>query len=106
MRKTRWVICSLCDGHGKVENDAFANGFTSSEWAELDLDERAAYLAGEYDVECEDCGGTGKAEVPNVRALTFTEKRHLVRDRREQRELVKAERELLAEMAAERACGA
>jgi RecJ-like exonuclease len=103
MRKTKWIICTCCEGHGKVDNPAFSNGFTSSEWGEMTHDEQVAYKSGEYDVDCEECSGAGKVEVPNIEALTFAEKRQLVRDRsvarearawhREMAEMTRAERE-------------
>lgn len=33
--KYQWAICECCEGEGRVENPAFSNGITSSEWAEM-----------------------------------------------------------------------
>jgi hypothetical protein len=103
--KMKWVICWHCEGHCKVENPAFSNGFTSSEWAEMDDDGRDAYMRGDYDVTCDPCRGTGKVQVPNVAAMTFAEKRVLAHERREQRAEAEAERAIRAEVAAERRMG-
>src|ERR1700756_1678658 len=92
MKKTMWVICSCCEGEGKVDNPAFGNGFTGSEWAEMDYDEREDYLEGCYDVLCRECGGSGKVQVPNVAALSFAEKRELGKERKEQRERAEFDR--------------
>ncbi|MCD5327865.1 hypothetical protein ACFFU8_09475 [Chromobacterium piscinae] len=98
-------LCSCCEGYGKVENSAFSNGFTSSEWAELDDESKENYMAGDYDVQCKACEGTGRVLVPNLERMTFTHKRILVNVRREQREVAAAARAVDAEMAAERAFG-
>lgn len=47
MEKHKWIICSCCEGNGAVENPAFRNGFTSSEWAEMAADEQAEYMRGD-----------------------------------------------------------
>lgn len=101
MRKFKFIICRECDGFGKVENPAFSNGFTSSEWAEWEPEERQAYFDGAYDVTCTCCGGSGKEKVPNVAAMTFAEKRVLVVERREAR----LEAQYAREHAYERAMG-
>ena len=60
---TRWELCSRCDGNGTHDHPAFANGITSSEWAEWDIDDRESYMEGHYDVSCSECGGSGKVAV-------------------------------------------
>jgi len=84
--KTKWIICVCCQGNGKVENPAFSNGFTSSEWHEMDEDSQHNYMSGVYDVCCSECDGSGKQRVPDIAALSFAEKRELVVQRREARE--------------------
>jgi RecJ-like exonuclease len=103
--KLKWVICWECQGNCKVDNPAFSNGFTSSEWAEMDHDDQDTYMRGGYDVPCEPCSGTGKVQVPDVAAMTFGEKRLLVLERRDQRADAAAARAIRAEVAAERRMG-
>lgn len=103
--KMKWVICSKCEGHCKVEHPAFENGITSSEWADVEQESRDAYMRGDYDVPCDECRGLGRIEVPNVAMMTFTEKRMLVLQRREARLDAKISREMAAEYAAERRMG-
>lgn len=105
MKKYKWIICNCCEGNGAVENPAFSNGFTSSEWHDMHEDEQSAYMAGDYDVSCEQCQGTGKIQVPDVARMTFGEKRLLVIERREAREEARIDREIRAEWATERALG-
>jgi RecJ-like exonuclease len=101
MKKMKWVICSCCHGEGKVVHEAFSSGFTSSEWHAMDLEDQQSYKTGAYDVICTDCNGRGSVQVPNVAAMTFTEKREYVLEQRAQR----LDREINAEMAAERRFG-
>ncbi|WP_454727928.1 MULTISPECIES: hypothetical protein [Cupriavidus] len=103
--KKKWLICNQCEGHGKVDNPAFANGFTSSEWAEMDHDEQSAYLQGTYDVPCPTCTGAGKVQVPNMAMLSFAERRVLAAQRREQRLDAQVAAQIAAEVAAERRMG-
>lgn len=105
MKKTKWIICSQCEGEGCVENPAFSNGFTSSEWHDMHADEQDSYLRGYYDVKCQACDGSGKVHVPNVAAMSFAEKRQLVIELREAREYARADAALDAVLAAERAFG-
>lgn len=81
----RWAICDRCQGSGAVDNPAFSNGITSSEWAEWDPEDRQDYLAGRYDVPCSGCHGSGKVVVPIVAALPYGDRRLLVEARRERR---------------------
>lgn len=87
MGRYTWVICHICEGHGSVDNPAFSDGFTSSELSDMEPEERRRIVNGDYDVSCATCKGSGKLKVPNVREMSFGEKRELVERRREQREL-------------------
>lgn len=99
--KFSWIICDRCEGHGKVENPAFSNGFTSSEWSDMGPDDQDHYMRGDYDVICDECKGCGKVEVPNIAMLTFAEKRVLAAKRRSAR----FDAEFAAMAAAERRMG-
>jgi hypothetical protein len=58
----KWAICENCRGNGTHAHSIGA--ITSSEWAhDWDEDERSDYLAGRYDRQCEECGGSGKVRV-------------------------------------------
>lgn len=105
MAKTMWIICVACEGHGKVENPAFDNGFTSSEWHEMDEDSQHNYMSGVYDVGCQECNGSGKQQVPNIAELSFGEKRELVLQRREDREASEHRHQSEMERRAEERCG-
>jgi hypothetical protein len=106
MRKPmKWVICEHCNGNAKVENPAFSNGFTSSEWADMDQDGRDSYMRGDYDVRCEPCSATGKVLVPDVSRMTFAQKREYVIERRERAEEAADLRAMHRETEAERRFG-
>lgn len=83
--KFSWAICSCCNGNGQVDNPAFSNGFTSSEWSEMSGSQQRGYLSGRYDVICKECSGSGKVQVPNMENLSFAEKRVLAGRRIQQR---------------------
>lgn len=70
----KWVICPRCEGNGKHDHPAFANGITSSEFAEWDDDERETYRSGGYDVTCDECHGSGKVRVPDREVATEAER--------------------------------
>jgi DnaJ-class molecular chaperone len=62
-----WEICDCCGGEGQHAHAIDGDGFTQSEWHEMccdDPDFEGDYLRGRYDRECEECGGSGKIEVP------------------------------------------
>lgn len=103
--KMKWAICPCCSGNGSVESPVSDNGFTSSEWEEMDDEGREAYMSSGCEVCCTKCGGAGKVRVHDVSAMTFKEKRALVLVRREQRLEAHAKRTMYAEMAAERRMG-
>jgi hypothetical protein len=91
MVPARYEVCPRCDGRGKHDHPAFRNGITMDEWNGPDWDEesQASYMRGDYDVRCEKCAGARVVLVPDEAALT-----------EEQRELVRAHREALADLAA------
>ena len=70
-----------------MDNPAFSDGFTSSELYDMEPEERHRILNGAYDVACSSCKGSGKIKVPIISALTFSEKKALVLERRDRREL-------------------
>lgn len=64
---TCWKICQRCEGEGRHDHPAFANGITQSEWQdEWDDESRENYMRGAYDVLCEDCSGSGKVRKPDL----------------------------------------
>lgn len=105
MKKLKWIICECCNGNGQVENPAFVNGFTSSEWQEMGPDDQSNYMIGCYDVRCENCKGSGKVQVADVAAMTFGEKREYVHEVREYRENARINAEINADIDAERRMG-
>ena len=58
------ITCFECNGTGSttshVEPDG--GGFTSNEWSEMDDNFKESYFAGDYDIRCNVCNGTGKIE--------------------------------------------
>lgn len=98
-------LCSTCDGHGTVDNPAFDQGFTRSEWAELDCDEQDAYMSGAYDVQCSACHGQRTQLVPDVSMMTWAQRRMLVRNRRAERFDAEIRRQIQGEIDAERRLG-
>jgi len=109
-----WAICGRCNGHGRVDAPAFANGFTSAEWADMgddwdgegETNGQDRYLSGAYDVACGECGGSGKVSQPDFRAMPRVERRAYVTHLREQREAAEDARISRMEYEAERRMGA
>lgn len=62
-----WMICPDCDGEGTHVNDALST--PSSEMME-DEDFREGYFAGNYDVRCERCDGSGKVHKDRDRGFS------------------------------------
>lgn len=79
---------------------------------QADLDDRDGssaadrYMRGDYDVLCNECRGSGKVPVPDVERMTFSQKRLLAAQRREEREGAYWDSVSRAESAAERRMGA
>jgi RecJ-like exonuclease len=91
-----WEICGRCDGHGKSSEHLGA--FTGDQMRE-DPDFAAAYMAGEYDQDCQHCDGTGKVMVPDFNKISKP-------DAKEYRAQIRALHEVEAEHEAERRIGA
>ena len=71
-----WAICSNCTGSGKKDHPAFSNGISS-----YDFDHPADYAdfieeykAGQYDVSCSTCSGSGKVIEVSYDSLTAEQK--------------------------------
>lgn len=90
----KWVICSVCDGHGK--SSAYLGAYTQSDMDEAGQDFYEDYMAGCYDKPCEHCEG-GKAKIADLSRMT-KEERRLYRDQckeeREYRALCRAEQKM------------
>ena len=84
----RWEICDRCRGAGSHDHPAFSNGLTQEDFDE-DPDFKGDYLAGCYDVRCDECEGSGKVIVPDVASMRFNDRRLVVQCRRQQRELAR-----------------
>ena len=113
-RHFTWAICDCCHGHGRVDHPAFANGFTATEWQEMAHDwdaegesnAQGRYLSGHYDVQCTECGGSGKVKEPMFAAMPREERKRYVQFLREQREDQAASLENFLDRQAERRMGA
>ena len=105
MIKFKWIICPCCQGEGSIENPAFNNGFTVSEWDEMDDCQKNHYMKGAYDVPCDECDSSGKVKVEYVALMTFGEKRKYIIKMREDEEMRQINSEMDRCEAAERAFG-
>lgn len=92
----KYVICSVCEGHGK--SSAYLGAYTKSEMDEAGDEFYEDYMAGRYDKPCEHCDD-GKAKVADLSRMTKQE-------RKLYREQCEEEREYRAMCRAERAMGA
>lgn len=63
----KYDVCGSCHGKGKHDHPAFSNGITADEWNGPDWDDesRESYMAGAYDVTCEECKGLRVILVPD-----------------------------------------
>jgi len=85
-----WVVCPVCNGAGTHVNPSIdAGGISGEEFAE-DPDFAEAYMAGEYDQQCNQCGGRSTIQAPDWDAMAVDTKRLYERQ--------------LAEEAADHAC--
>jgi len=72
-----YEVCDHCHGEGKHVNPSIdGNGITQSEMEELGDDFRESYFRGDYDVNCETCGGKRVVlEVIDTKFLTDEQKK-------------------------------
>lgn len=65
------IVCPRCEGRGTHTNPNIdGNGITSEEMEEYGEDFQRDYLAGRYDVPCEECGGNNVIEVVDFDACS------------------------------------
>jgi len=82
----KFELCPRCRGEGSHVNPSIdGNGLTADDFAE-DPDFAESYMAGDYDVRCEECQGERVIAVPDLARWTFAQKRALVEHRRAERE--------------------
>lgn len=67
----KWVICQECRGNG---HHSGGMGALTQEDME-DEDFRQDYLAGLYDKQCSDCGGSGKVKVADLAKMTKADRK-------------------------------
>lgn len=86
----KFEVCPRCEGKGTHVNPAIDGNGLSREDFEADPDFEEAYLAGRYDVRCEECQGERVVLVPDEARMTPADKeiwkkhsRQAARDRRE-----------------------
>ena len=62
---SRWEICDSCRGEGTRDNPNLhsVSGPSVDEMMAEDEDFAESYHAGQYDVSCEDCHGSGKRKI-------------------------------------------
>jgi len=95
----RWEVCDLCEGRGKHVNPSIDAGGLSREDFDDDPDFESDYMAGTYDVACNQCQGRRVApEVDPNRADAAVVA--MIEDRQ------RSHAEWAAESAAERRMGA
>ena len=51
----RWIVCPRCEGNGT--QDCFSGGMTASELHEAGEEFINDYVAGHYNIPCEQCNG-------------------------------------------------
>lgn len=95
---TRWQVCGLCDGDGKVVNPSIDCGGLSAEDFHDDPDFASDYFSGVYDVTCPTCAGRTTVPVVDVSQCTFAQKRALVEQMRQERADAEVDAEWLSEL--------
>ena len=64
-----WIICTVCNGDGRVVNPNIdAHGLTAEDFHE-DPDFAEDYASGLYDICCTPCNGTGKIRQSKIEQL-------------------------------------
>jgi hypothetical protein len=92
----KWEICGTCEGKGT--SCAYLGAFTSDDFAN-DPDFAEDYMAGGYDRQCDECGGSGKVQHINYDALS-SELRKRVDDAADDERAYRAEVEMERRMGA------
>lgn len=64
-------VCDRCGGCGTHVNSSIdGNGITGSEWDDLGPEFQESYMAGHFDVRCEECHGANVVDVIDRAACT------------------------------------
>ena len=96
---TIWVICSCCRGEGKssLYLGAITQGDREPGGSWDDPEAFEDYMNGHYDRPCDECEGSGKVKVVDVKAMKPDLKEIYeadIRDAREMRAIERAERKM------------
>jgi DnaJ-class molecular chaperone len=83
---SKFEVCPRCQGSGKHDHPAFANGFSQEDMAE-DPDFAEEYRGGRYDVTCERCKGKRVIAVPDEDKCTAVQLSALEQYRETRREM-------------------
>lgn len=80
----KFEVCTRCEGRGKHVNPAVDGNGLSQEDFDQDPDFKEDYLAGRYDIECEECQGQRVVLVADEAKMTPEEKGIWAKHRREE----------------------
>lgn len=82
---TKWVICGECNGNGR--HSGHLGAICGDEMREMGPDFMEDYMAGNFDIACTSCDGSGKVTVVDRDAILPADRAAFLQQERDERDM-------------------